>query len=301
MSATLSTSPHLLYPGQDTRGDKAVSAKKRIHPHHSSRWVANWVMRFAGTSRIRAFVKAVLVIVAGVATLFLPFLKFAEYVGTNSNPIMKYIYERRISFVFVLLTVQSVGQLVLWVLSFFRRTDKAKIEQALNSLVNLHFGKTGNEDCEYRATLFKHRHLPMIGSWLGMVARSGEKYRRMGTIFSVHHSDQNQNTGVAGECFWRGKTIIHAAELIGDNDGGDEWEDRCREYKKRTFLADEEYDCLTVKSCVFFVTCIKIDGKKWGVLVVDSTDPKVAPATNQRKQLTANLEHTADLISVLLK
>ena len=245
--------------------------------------------------------KGIVAVTAAFAALYLTLLKYADHIGSKTNPIISWIYDNRYATILVLLALQSACQLGFLVLNYIRRFDRARIEKALNAIVDRHLGGSDDEECDYRATLFKQRRCWGVGSWLGIVARSGEKYRRMRTIFSVHHSDHKQNTGIAGECWWREKTIFLVVDPTDDDGDTGIAIERIRKYKKNTFLADEEYESMTVKGCIFLATCIKIDGKKWGVLLLDSTDPKLAPDAESKKSRIADLEHTADMLSMLLK
>lgn len=278
-----------------------MAVKTRVHRHHSKKWYVNFLLRLIGTSRIISIFKRLAYLTAAFSAIFLAYIKFSEYIRPEDNPIFEWVFKRRVSAIFYLLLIQSASQLMIFFLGFARRFDRPKVEKALNAIVGRHLGGSDDEECDYRATLFKERRFPVIGSWLGMVARSGEKYRRLRTIFSVHHSDHKQNTGIAGECWWREKTILLVTHAIDEDGESDAAEERIRKYKKSTFLADQEYECMTVKGCIFLATCIKINGKKWGVLLLDSTDPKIAPDEVSRKARIEDLEHTADMLSMLLQ
>ena len=72
------------------------------------------------------------------------------------------------------------------------------------------------------------------------------------------------------------------------------------DYKVKGWLADQEYDGMNVKSTVFLATVIRVNGRLWGVLVLDSTDPGVLPGQRNRADRQANLESVALSLSVLL-
>jgi hypothetical protein len=308
-------------------------AKPKIHPNYRLHSVLDICMRWLGVAPIVRFLKLVASSLAGFTVLFLAFIKFAEYVDRETMdaiPIVGLAYEYRVPAVFFLLIVQTVGQLLIFALSFAPMRNNRKLQQALQAALEQHFPVRKDDRYNYRATLFKARWFPWAGQWLGVVSRSGEKFRRTRTIFSIDSNDRRANTGLAGECFWRGSTIMTTINAKIDAELDDPRFAQCKsDYVKATLMADEEFERMNLKSYCFLLTCIKIDGKKWGVLSLDCDDPEAhgsifrnnsvsdqAPpkpqspkekqaakdkATITEKRMKQSLEHTAQMISMLVQ
>jgi len=250
--------------------------------------------------------RAVVGVVTSITALFLPAVKMVDFYHNSLWPPIKpvgdFLFEHRADGAFLLLLCLTILHFVIFVLSRYKQIDRRKIERTLDTLANRHFAKPDDEKHHYRATVFKARSLPLLGSWLGIVARNGDKYRRMRTIFSIDRENRDRNTSLAGECWWQGGTIIRSVAAFDEESEGEERERAIQSYIKDTLISRDEFDAMAVKSCVFLLTCIKIDGKKWGVLVLDSTDPEVCPSRHTVKKRTrANLEHSVAILSEMLR
>jgi hypothetical protein len=282
-----------------------MRAAGRIHPNYRCRRCANCVLRVLGTTGLVPVARNVVGFVTAMTALFLPAVKMAEFyegrLWATIQPVGDLLYEHRADGAFLLLLILTILNFLIWLLGRYKQIDRPKIERTLNELADRHFAKTDDENHHYRVTLFKARKLPLVGSWLGMVARSGDKFRRLRTIFSIDAEDRSRNTSLAGECFWQGATIIRRVDPLDESKDGEELAKAIQTYIKASFISQEEFDTMAAKSCVFLITCIKLNGKKWGVLVLDSSDPEAYPSDKARKAAQADLEYSAALLSELLR
>ena len=189
----------------------------------------------------------------------------------------------------------------LWLVLRLQPRNFQRIKLLLDALVPEVFPRRDIEKHHYRASLFKARRFWPFGSWLGIVARSGHKFTRKTTIFSIDENVVDHNIGFAGECWWQGHTFINPRALP-DLDVPNVSERDQLEYKAMGFLADVEFSQISMKSRVFLATCIRVDGKLdsaiWGVLVLDSTDSNALP--NQKEKIEAILNVARAAISHLV-
>ncbi len=305
-------------------------AKPRIHRHYRAHAIADWCARFLGIAPIVTWLKLGASTLATASLIFFGFVKFADFVGPDDFkdvPTLGWVYENRIAAAFALMIIQAIGQLGIFVLGFVRTRNTTKLRKALEAAIHQHFPIRFEDRHNYRATLFKVRRCPGIGRWLGVVARAGEKFHRTRTIFSIDPNEHSANTGLAGECFWQRGTLMMIVPKIEDDCD----EHQKSEYIKATHMTTREFDAMNLKSCCFLLTCIKVDGKNWGVLSLDCDDPnaldsiipkertgnalnegkpKARPGRNQRKRQSPNkakqrlkqgFEHTALMINMLIE
>jgi len=265
------------------------------HPKHRLQWMANLAARWFAANPLIAWLRGAATLSATLTIVALSYLKFADGFDLAAYPLLGWIAARKAGVFFALVLTQSVCQILGWLLGRFERHDLNQIHKALDRIAAKHFPGADLGRHPVRVTLFKRRSLWPLGCWLGAVERSGENYRRLRSIFSVSDSIESENTGVAGRCYWTGRTLCLGVDPV--DEGGD-----ATDYKNKTYLTGEEYDRLSLKSCFFLATCIKVDGKKWGVLVLDTTDPHAAPKSktmeNRRRQ---ELEHATELLATLLR
>jgi len=113
--------------------------------------------------------------------------------------------------------------------------------------------------------------------WLGIVARSGNLYRRHDTVFSISTEDSAHCTGFVGLCWWRANqgSGEHAVYRLPDPNTGDQKD--MLQYRLDGHLTDKEYEMTKVKSRVFRVCVIRCKGRVWGVLALDSNDANSIP------------------------
>jgi hypothetical protein len=218
--------------------------------------------------------------VMGTAFVLLKFADPKDQQLGPLQPLLEWVYDRRFLVASILLALQPGLHLLRWFLKKLvsQSVDVGKVEEALNNVVLRLFEAQDLDNHHYRATLFRVRHVYGVGRWLGAVARSGHTYRRLTTVFSIDPEKRENNTGFAGEC-WRqgGRTLISPTPLPDQRSGAVSAADRER-YKTEGYLADVEYDKMSLHSRVFLATGVKVGGFVWGVLVIDSTDPNALPA-----------------------
>ena len=126
---------------------------------------------------------------------------------------------------------------------------------------------------------------------LGIVARSGELFTRFKTVFSIDANVESRNTGFACECWRRAGETIIIEKMLPDHRAGPLPDQYVNNYKTQGWLADQEYSRMSVKSIVFLATGIRTNGKLWGILVLDSTDPNSGLAENARKDRETHQKH----------
>ncbi|MFG0333554.1 MAG: hypothetical protein ACF8TS_09350 [Maioricimonas sp. JB049] len=225
---------------------------------------------------------------AGLIPLFITVLEFVDPAEQRVLPVSRdvalWLHTHRLMVVLMLAAAEVVGGsagLVLNVLCLF---DRRQIHEILESAVQHHFRSQDRASHHYRATLFKIRRFPFCGSWLGIVARSGENYADSGTIFSLDRMRKRYCTGIVGECARQNTQMIVALTDAGSED----------DYAMRGYTAECEFQELNVRASVFFATpIVRQDGRTWGVLVLDTTDPGYAPAANQKNRVQSDLSHWA--------
>ena len=225
---------------------------------------------------------------------------------------MEWIYGRRFVVASILLALQPGLHLLRWILKKLvaPAVDVRKVEEALNALVLYLFETQDLVHHDYRATLYRVRGAYGLGCWLAAVARSGHTYRRLTPVFSIDSEKKENNTGYAGEC-WRqgGRTLISTSPLPDQGSGGVSPADRER-YKEEGYLADVEYERMSLHPRVFLAAGFSVGGAIWGIVVVDSTDPNALPtmltpstgsetaAGRRRREI---LEQTAEHLRLLVQ
>jgi hypothetical protein len=226
-----------------------------------------------------------------------------QTVPEGAERLMQWLHEHRFAIVCSLLGIQVASGVLASLFDWWSEKsaiEAHKIKQTLDRLVARHFPKRGS-DFVYRATLFRERSCWFFGRWLGVVQRSGEVYRKWGTIFSVDPDSRKYNTGFAGQCWFLANSgqagVFH--HLVPDVREDDSRKD---EYMAQGFIDEREFKGLSVPSCFFHVSEIRRRGKIWGVLVIDSTDPSVAPKTKpETSRQRSVLEDAVHTISLLIE
>lgn len=149
--------------------------------------------------------------------------------------------------------------------------SKAPYKSALDILRNALFKDVPPDKMfHYRATLFK---VNLRETKLKFFCRSGTQYQRKVQPFQINNDNEGQNEGIAGQA-WFKDTILNYFDLP---EIPSEWRDddeKCKEYAKESHLPLRKAKQLKVKARSIAATPIRnLDGKKWGVLVVDSRNP----------------------------
>jgi hypothetical protein len=240
-----------------------------------------------------------------LAGFFLALLRYCDPVDQDLDsvlmPFCRWFYHHRFEIAVYLLSTQTSMLVVKWLLEKIApRPNIRKIERVLDRLVMLLFEDPDRATHVYRATLFKAKWFPFCGKWLGAVARSGHTYRRLMTVFSLDPEKTNNNTGFAGECWRQGGDTIMCAEPLPDQRVGPVTPESEEDYKRKGFVADEEYNKVSVMATVFLATGIKVDGQIWGILVIDSTDAKTIPTAQTKNKRRDILHLAAESLSALV-
>jgi hypothetical protein len=276
---------HLTTPIPGREEPEADSEQVRFHPHYRAHRVLNYLagvrLPWIATA-LKAFLTIDLALIgAGLTTLryFDPTGQaFPEPIAT----LVPWVYGKRLLLAWILWSLQTVAIGLLAMIRWYRPFDAQKIASLLDVIAELHSpsAERDHQAYDYRATLFKARSSWSFGSWLGAVARSGHLHTKMKTIFSIDPDVKEHNTGFAGEC-WRQRETIISTESLPDQSLNPVSEVSKRQYQRMGWVSDVEYDRISVKSRVFLVTPILVANKMWGVLVLDSTDPKTLPHQRQ--------------------
>lgn len=127
-----------------------------------------------------------------------------------------------------------------------------------------------------RVTLFRYvpftwRKFPFFGGWLIPIERSGSSTRATRAIFRAH-DDGEQCNGIAGRA-WARRSEIYVDQL--PNLKLDSSDIKVAEYAEKTFMSVHEARKRSSGVQSLLGIPIEIEGKKWGVIVIDSTHPKI--------------------------
>jgi|GEM_PF-4857527 len=263
--------------------------ERREHPHYRIRRALNrCASRLVQDEAAARWYRWLFVAGAGLIPLFITVLEFADPEDQQAIPVpqelLEWLHTHRLMVVLLLAVIELVGGLASFLLNVLCLFDRQQVREILETAVQHHFQEQNRSEYHYRATLFKIRYCPILGTWLGIVARSGENYTGSNTIFSLDRMRKQKCTGIVGECARQNTQVIVA--LAGD--AADD------EYATRGYVADCEFQALNVKASVFFATpIVRQNGRTWGVLVLDTTDPRYAPARNQTSRVQNDLSHWA--------
>ena len=285
-------------------------AGRRNHPFYRTHCLLNWLCRTLRTRKPAIVLKFFFAVGAVGASAFLTILGFADPTGQDVpkmfEEIVRQIHENRLVIACVLLACQVALGFMLWVAGLIAsktQLDVRKLRRVLDTIVDDHFPKKEHEHV-YRATLFKLRHCWLVGSWLGVVQRSGELYPKWNTIFSISKQTKTQNTGLAGECWWRAnaRTGESFYKVLPDYRSNTEDMTLREAYAIEGYADVKEVERVSVCSQFFRVAAIRVQGEIWGVLVLDSTDPGPDPLKTQanRKQQQI-VEQAAATIMLLIE
>lgn len=269
--------------------------------------ILNRIAGFTISGGLTKWITVLSAIPLALAAAFLVLIKFCEPVGQDFGPMggfAKFMYTHRFLIVCVLLSVQLVFQVLTFVSRWLQGFDAEKVKTVLDNLVEAYFPERDLARHYYRATLFRVKKFKPFGKWLGIVARSGLLYTRFGTVFSIDHDKKENNTGFAGECWRREGQTIEGGIVLPDQREQPPTAEQLEEYKMRGWLADVEYDVMSVKAVVLSATGIRVKGKIWGILVLDSTDTSAYLPDESKAHLRVDrrraLESSATSLTLLL-
>ena len=236
------------------------------------------------------------------------FFKYFDFWKTQPAPVWnaltfwhwvsQFIQGHQNEIIFWLLITQSAARLILWAMQSVRPFDRTLIEKALNDIVSVYMEVPDGGDAIYRATLFKKRSCPGIGQWLGAAARSGNT-NRCRSIWSIDTSEVHKNTGMAGKC-WHSGGFIKLTSIPTPTDAGTHKNQvHITQYCSATHMTFDEYKNLKIESSFFVAVCVKIGGKPWGVLVLDSTESQASKI--DEASLKASINHTTRMLTLILE
>ena len=286
----------------------------RFHPYYRTHKCLNVLRRWTGLRFLAGWLRAMFAAIALLSTLFLALLPFCDPADSSIPAIFKpaiaTIRMNQFPIACWLLGTQVATGMSAVILRMFDERwlpNISKLEQVLNSLVDAHF-ESKHHDHTYRATLFRaHRFWP-CGRWLGIVARSGTTYSKSSTIFSISLTNRDHNTGVAGECWWRANSRTAGQFYLSlPPQSQDAAIPTTGEYNGKGHLALREITQFSVRACFFRAIAIRQEGKVWGVLVIDCTEPWVPPDGNnwrgkEREDFRQKLlEQVASTITLLIE
>lgn len=267
---------------------------KRQHSCYRRHRFLNGAYRFLSWMPFYRFWASIFV-VSSVANALLAILQFMdiedgqklEYVPVAFHGTVLAIWQHRFTFAIVLIVATGGSAVLSGIAALLRQFQVPNldiIKRALEDLVKQHFDNRST-DCIYRATLFREYSCLFCGRWLGIVQRSGDVLPSRRTVFSVDPQNRNRCTGIAGECWWRAKAqhqsrIYDVLTLHTDDTTNN------LSYLDAGFLDGREFNSISNPSVFFHAIEVRVNGKVWGVLVLDSSD-----STVQLKQETKNNKH----------
>jgi len=251
---------------------------KRRHPFYRTHCVANWLAGLAAWEWLSVVCSWTASICLVAATLLLGLVDLGDPKGQfgwwpDLKALLGWLYEARFAAFSLLVCTQFVASALTWLLRHYKRYDAKRLKSVLDAIEITYFSDPDPGLHHYRVTLFKVRHLswmPFFGMWLGIVARSGQNYPNKTTIFSIDPRKMANNTGIAGEC-WRqkGNTI---RRLLPDVRCENVDQSAVDGYHSTGFVTEAEFRRMNVHSRYFEATGIKVQGRLWGILVIDTTD-----------------------------
>ncbi len=183
-----------------------------------------------------------------------------------------------------------------------RLTNRKEVKRILDSLQKSFFqGFPTEEQFKHRVTLFKaHRKWWPWGRLrrLKIYARSGTRYQKSSTCFDIDDESEDGNTGVAGQAWFKDAQVTVTELPAWPDDVGAGSEQVRNAYAKSGFVSRETAEKLEIKSRSIAATVVRNQqGERWGVLVVDSREPKGVELNTEKKSM---ITLVADLLSAQL-
>ena len=147
----------------------------------------------------------------------------------------------------------------------------------------------------HRLTLFRANRKQMQ---LEMVARSAEATRGSTTCWRIHPDEQSQCEGVAGVAWYLDTMLVlpGAGEPDLPDVTGNCDETTIENYARRTFVSAELIREHRWTARSFAAMTIRVDGKKWGVLVLDSVSTRGA-----QQRIIVRMAFAADMLGDIIK
>jgi len=277
-----------------------MTVELRKHPNYKIRYVINrlYVIVQQKKDPNDALVTT-LKLLAGLISFFVLLLEFCDPADQNLTPIWKIILEylnaNRFRLVASMVALLCFLYFSDWLYKRITPVEYNSVKEILDYAVQHHFQveTQDHQKFNYRATLFKKRNFLFLGSWLGIVCRSGHQYEKSTTIFSVDSMNRLHNTGFCGECYWRSGNTISTPNAINSNEK--------KPYIENGYIAEKEYCNMNVKAEIFYATGIKVNGRIWGILVLDTNDPNQLPGPNVRSRFESDMNHWALAVTPLVR
>jgi hypothetical protein len=144
----------------------------------------------------------------------------------------------------------------------------------------------------FRFVSFTWRQWPFLGGWLIPIERSGISSRKTRALFRVD-DDGEQCNGIAGRT-WAKRNEIYVEEL--PDLALDNSELKVSEYASKTFMNAVQVRDRMPKARSLLGIPVEIDGKKWGVIVIDSVHP-----TLKEKVARKSFKALNPTLTILLK
>ena len=168
--------------------------------------------------------------------------------------------------------------------------SKAPYKSALDILRDALFKDMPSDEMfHHRATLFKANYGE---TKLKFFCRSGTQYQKKVQPFKINNDNEKENEGIAGQAWFKDATLNYANLPEIPSDWRDD-DDRCEEYAKVGHLPLNKAKKLNVKSRSVVATPIRnLDGKRWGVLVIDSRNPNDVLDKSENKDLFESIAAT---------
>ena len=192
--------------------------------------------------------------------------------------------------IYILLGVTAVAAFVGE--EYINWVSKAPYKSALDILRDALFKNIpADEMFHHRATLFKANRRE---TKLKFFCRSGTQYQRNVQSFQINNDSEMQNEGIAGQAWFKDATLNYSDLPEISSEWRDD-DDTCKEYAKAGHLPLGKAKRLNVKSRSIAATPIRnLDGKRWGVLVVDSRNPDDFLDKSKNKELFESIAATIE-------
>lgn len=133
---------------------------------------------------------------------------------------------------------------------------------------------------------------------LDIFARSAEATRGSQTNFRIHADDESQCEGIAGAAWYLNTIVI----VPGDNDPelpdlvNNNNETNIKQYAEKTNVSSDRVRKHIWPARSYAAMTIRVKGKKWGILVLDSRDSRGA-----KKRILTQMQYVPEIISHIIQ
>ena len=271
------------------------------HKWYRLHFVLSWISRVDVASKIHLGLNFLFVAVLALVTAMVSFQQNVKPSHESTPSWARWLHEimSEASFpVFaVIITVQSIIPLIKWIISR-RQSDNNRFgklyHNLLNDLVDDHF-KDRTESGIYRATLFQAKGNWFIGRYLAIIARSGTAFQNSKTVFSIHPSKEHRNTGRAGYVWWLASNLQNSVDIFCVKEG--------MNTPENGRIPENLSEMVNLNAHFYSSAAIIVNGKPWGVLVVDSDDCRLGGEVSQQKAspMKKAINKTATTVSYVVE